>query len=318
MKILVTGGAGYIGSIVASELLKLNHSVRVLDDLSTGNSSAIPTSAEFIQGSILDSQITSEALRGVEAVIHFAAKSLVGESMQNPDLYWRNNLEGTRNLLENMRIADVKKIVFSSTAAVYGDPISSPITEDSPTHPKNPYGESKLAVDNLLSAYCKDWGFGAISLRYFNVAGAVDGKGEMHNPETHLIPRALNSLIEQNDDFEIYGDDWPTPDGTCIRDYIHVYDLAQAHISALNRIRLGEHLVLNLGTESGASVREVISAIEKVTGHKLNQKIAARRLGDPAVLVASNKKAREELNWRPERTLTDIIADTYQFIRLSR
>ena len=315
MKILVTGGAGYIGSIVASELIKLNHEVVILDNLSTGHIAAIPKSAHFIQGDVLDPNAVAAALSGVDAVIHFAAKSLVGESVAKPDLYWNNNLEGTRNLLDQMRFFGIKKIVFSSTAAVYGDPVESPITESSPTEPKSPYGESKLAVDQLLSQYCEQQGFAAISLRYFNVAGAVGNLGELHNPETHLIPRALNALLNIEDSFEIFGDNWPTPDGTCIRDYIHVADLADAHIKALACLVPGKHFICNLGTETGASVLEVIEAIESVTGKKVNRKITNRRPGDPAVLVASNQTAQDLLNWRPVKSLNDIVADTYRFMK---
>lgn len=315
MKILVTGGAGYIGSIVASELIRLNHEVVILDNLSTGHIAAIPETAYFIQGDVRDATAVTAALSGVDAVIHFAAKSLVGESVAKPDLYWDNNLAGTRNLLDQMQLSGVKKIVFSSTAAVYGDPAESPITENSPTEPKSPYGESKLAVDQLLSQYCQQQGFAAISLRYFNVAGAVGNLGELHNPETHLIPRALNALLNNEDSFEIFGDDWPTPDGTCIRDYIHVADLADAHIKALSHLELGKHFICNLGTETGASVLEVIAAIESVTGKKVNRRITNRRPGDPAVLVASNQTAQDLLNWKPVKSLQDIVADTYQFMK---
>lgn len=315
MKILVTGGAGYIGSIVASELIRLNHEVVILDNLSTGHIAAIPETAYFIQGDVRDATAVTAALSGVDAVIHFAAKSLVGESVAKPDLYWDNNLAGTRNLLDQMQLSGVKKIVFSSTAAVYGDPAESPITENSPTEPKSPYGESKLAVDQLLSQYCQQQGFAAISLRYFNVAGAVGNLGELHNPETHLIPRALNALLNNENSFEIFGDDWPTPDGTCIRDYIHVADLADAHIKALTHLELGKHFICNLGTETGASVLEVIAAIESVTGKKVNRRITNRRPGDPAVLVASNQTAQDLLNWKPVKSLQDIVADTYQFMK---
>lgn len=315
MKVLVTGGAGYIGAIVANELLNQNIEVVVLDDLSTGHQTSVPKKATFFQGNVLDKSIVAQALSGVDAVIHFAAKSLVGESIKNPVLYWHNNVDGTRCLLESMNEAGVKKIVFSSTAAVYGDPVEIPITENSPTRPKSPYGESKLAVDNLLSEYSQQFGFGAISLRYFNVAGAAAGLGEMHTPETHLIPRALSSILNQNDSFEIYGDDWPTTDGTCIRDYIHILDLTDAHIKALNKIKLGKHLIYNLGTETGSSVLEVIAAIETVTGKKLNRTITSRRQGDPAILVASNKRAKLELDWIPTRTLEDIVTDAYDFAK---
>lgn len=315
MKILVTGGAGYIGSVVAFELIKLGHQVIIFDDLSTGHIASIPTDAKFILGSVLNRAEIAPALDEVDAVMHFAAKSLVGESVTKPELYWQTNLEGTRNLLEEMRIAKVSKIVFSSTAAVYGDPIESPITEKAATLPKSPYGESKLAVDHLLTEYCRDFGFAAISLRYFNVAGAVGRFGELHDPETHLIPRALKAILQNDNSFYIYGDDWLTPDGTCIRDYIHVADLADAHIIALAKFEFGKHLICNLGTESGSSVLEVIAAIEEVTGKVLNKQIAERRPGDPAVLVTSNKYAKEILGWQPTRNINQIIQDSYDFMK---
>lgn len=315
MKVLVTGGAGYIGSIVAAELKKLGNDVVIFDDLSTGHKDAVAPDIEFIQGDMLDESALNLALAGVDAVIHFAAKSLVGESVVKPDLYWTTNLEGTRNLLNLMNANGVTRIVFSSTAAVYGDPKENPITENSPTLPKSPYGESKLAVDNLLTEYAKEFNFAAISLRYFNVAGATNNLGERHNPETHLIPRALAAGLEHNTEFEIYGDDWPTPDGTCIRDYIHVVDLADAHIKALDKLVNGEHQIFNLGTETGASVLEVVEMIEKVTNTKIDRKRASRRDGDPAVLVASNIKAKDILGWSPTRNLEQIVTDAYNFTK---
>ncbi len=315
MKVLVTGGAGYIGSIVAAELKKLGNDVVIFDDLSTGHKDAVAPDIEFIQGNMLDESALNQALVGVDAVIHFAAKSLVGESVVKPDLYWTTNLEGTRNLLNQMKANGVNRIVFSSTAAVYGDPQENPITENSPTLPKSPYGESKLAVDNLLAEYAKEFNFAAISLRYFNVAGATNDLGERHNPETHLIPRALAAVLEHNTEFEIYGDDWPTPDGTCIRDYIHVVDLADAHIKALGKLINGQHQIFNLGTETGASVLEVVEMIEKVTNTNIERKWAGRRDGDPAVLVASNVKAKDILGWSPTRNLEQIVTDAYNFMK---
>lgn len=315
MKILITGGAGYIGSIVASLLIQQGHQIRVLDDLSTGHLDAVPNGADFFQGNVLDPDVVTQSLHKVDAVMHFAAKSLVGESVEKPELYWTNNVEGTKNLLDQMNKQNVKNIVFSSTAAVYGDPKENPITENSPTEPKNPYGESKLAVDRLLTQYCESFGFAAISLRYFNVAGAEAGLGERHDPETHLIPRALSALLKDDGSFQIFGDDWPTPDGTCIRDYIHVSDLADAHIKALKKLEPGKHLICNLGTESGSSVLEVIAAIEEVTGKKIVRKIGSRRAGDPAVLVASNLKAKSLLGWEPILSLERMVADAYEFMK---
>ena len=318
MKILVTGGAGYIGSVVVADLIKLGHQVKVFDDLSTGHEDAIDPAATFINGSMLDKLALASALHNCEAVIHFAAKSLVGESVTNPELYWNTNLIGTKNLLTAMVQADVKKIVFSSTAAVYGDPLSSPITETAQTIPKSPYGESKLAVDDLLSEFCQNENFAAISLRYFNVAGAVGNLGERHSPETHLIPNILSAVLNSEHTFEIYGDNWPTKDGTCVRDYIHVADLSVAHVKALTKLTHGIHHILNLGTETGSSVRDVVAAVEAVTGKKVATQISPPREGDPAILVTSNKLAKEILGWEPVYDLHKIVEDAYEFMKANR
>jgi UDP-glucose 4-epimerase len=318
MKILVTGGAGYIGSIVATELINLGHSVNVLDDLSTGHKSSIHPNAKFIQGSMLDKTAIKQSLDGVEAVLHFAAKSLVGESVVMPDLYWETNLNGSKNLLEEMLSLGINKIVFSSTAAVYGDPVETPITESAATLPKNPYGESKLAVDQLLTKFATDHNFAAISLRYFNVAGAVGNLGELHSPETHLIPKVLQSILNAEHDFAIFGNDWPTHDGTCIRDYIHVADLAEAHIMALDNLVPGKHLICNLGTGLGSSVLEVIAAIEQVTQTEVKRVVSNRRAGDPAILVTSNQTAYQILGWEPKRNLHEIVQDSYRFMRMRK
>jgi UDP-glucose 4-epimerase len=273
MRVLVTGGAGYIGSVVAAQLVAAGHEVIVLDDLSTGFADAVPAGTTFVKGTLRDcaGEVLSD---GIEAVLHFAAKSLVGESVANPAKYWSGNLGGTVALLEAMREMRVRTIVFSSTAAVYGEPEHTPIAETDPTRPTNPYGGSKVAVDTTLTEFCRLYGFGAVSLRYFNVAGAhrvaahqAGGGwlGERHDPETHLIPNVLAAATEGRP-VQIFGDDYPTPDGTCVRDYIHVTDLADAHLRALAACRPGEHRVYNLGNGAGFSVREVIDVCREVTG----------------------------------------------------
>jgi UDP-glucose 4-epimerase len=316
MRVLVTGGAGYIGSVVAAQLIAAGHEVTVLDDLSTGFADAVPAGATFVKGTLRDcaAEVLSD---GIEAVLHFAAKSLVGESMADPAKYWSNNLGGTITLLEAMREIGVRTIVFSSTAAVYGEPERTPIEETDPTRPTNPYGASKLAVDTTLTEYARLYGFGAVSLRYFNVAGAQRGAdgtwlGERHNPETHLIPSVLASVTEGRQ-VQIFGEDYPTPDGTCIRDYIHVADLADAHLRALGASQPGQHRIYNLGNGAGFSVREVIEVCQEVTGADIRTEVAPRRAGDPAVLVASSAKIQADLGWRAARDLRAMAADAWQF-----
>jgi UDP-glucose 4-epimerase len=316
--LLVTGGAGYIGSVVAAQLVAAGHEVTVLDDLSTGHADAVPPGAAFIKGTLRD--CAAEVLAdGTEAVLHFAAKSLVGESVAEPAKYWSANLGGTIALLEAMREIGVRTIVFSSTAAVYGEPERTPVTETDPTRPTSPYGASKLAVDTTLTEYARLHGFGAISLRYFNVAGAhraADGTwyGERHSPETHLIPNVLASVAAGRR-MLVFGDDYPTPDGTPIRDYIHVTDLGDAHLRALAACRPGQHRVYNLGHGAGVSVRQVIDVCAEVTGTEIGVDVAARRPGDPAVLVASSERIQTELGWRAERDLRDMAADAWTFVQ---
>ncbi|MFE9555816.1 UDP-glucose 4-epimerase GalE [Streptomyces sp. NPDC006703] len=313
-KYLVTGGAGYVGSVVAAHLVEAGHDVTVLDDLSTGFAEAVPSGAAFIEGRVQDAAKWLD--HTFDAVLHFAAFSQVGESVAHPERYWANNVGGTMALLAAMRGAGVRTLIFSSTAATYGEPVASPITETDPTAPTSPYGASKLAVDHMIAGECAAHGLAAVSLRYFNVAGAYGSCGERHAPESHLIPLVLQVALGQRDAISIYGDDYPTPDGTCVRDYIHVADLAQAHLLALPAAVAGEHLVCNLGNGNGFSVREVVETVRKVTGHAVPEVVAARRAGDPAVLVASASRAHERLGWQPSRAdLAGIVADAWAFAR---
>ncbi|PWI46022.1 UDP-glucose 4-epimerase GalE [Streptomyces sp. ICBB 8177] len=314
---LVTGGAGYVGSVVAAHLLEAGHRVTVLDDLSTGHRAGVPAAADFVEGRIQDAARVLDP--SYDAVLHFAACSQVGESVARPEKYWRNNVGGTIELLTAMRDAGVRTLVFSSTAATYGEPAIVPITEDLPTLPTNPYGATKLAVDQMISGECAAHGLAAVSLRYFNVAGAYtaqDGTtyGERHEPESHLIPLVLQVARGERESISVYGDDYPTPDGTCVRDYIHVADLADAHLLSLAHARAGEHLICNLGNGNGFSVREVVDTVRRVTGHPIPETPAPRRAGDPAVLVASAERARTRLGWKPTRTdLASIVRDAWEF-----
>ncbi|WP_405617006.1 UDP-glucose 4-epimerase GalE [Streptomyces sp. NBC_01508] len=313
-KYLVTGGAGYVGSVVAAHLLAAGHTVTVLDDLSTGFREAVPAGAEFVEGRVHDAAKWLDP--SYDAVLHFAASSQVGESVARPEKYWDNNVGGSMALLAAMREAGVRKLVFSSTAATYGEPVSTPITETDPTAPTSPYGATKLAVDHMIGGECGAHALAAVSLRYFNVAGAYGSYGERHDPESHLIPLVLRVALGARESISVYGDDYPTPDGTCVRDYIHVADLADAHLLALDAAVTGEHLVCNLGNGSGFSVREVIETVRTVTGHPVPEVAAPRRAGDPAVLVASAATARERLGWAPSRAdLAGIVADAWAFAR---
>jgi UDP-glucose 4-epimerase len=315
MRVLVAGGAGYIGSVVTAALVAGGHEVTVLDDLSTGHADAVPDGATLAQVSLHDSAPVLADVRP-EAVLHFAAKSLVGASQQQPEDYWHTNVGGTLALLEAMRAVDCRRIVFSSTAATYGEPESVPIREDAPTRPTNTYGASKLAVDHMLTSYAVAHDFAAVSLRYFNVAGAAYGLGERHAVETHLIPLALQVAAGQRDSLTVFGDDYPTPDGTCIRDYVHVADLADAHLLALPAPAPGEHRIYNLGNGTGFSVQEVVDAVREVTGHPLPVVVGERRSGDPAQLVASSDRIRADLGWGPKHTdLTGIVRDAWEVAR---
>ncbi|MFC8505799.1 UDP-glucose 4-epimerase GalE [Streptomyces sp. NPDC057411] len=313
-KYLVTGGAGYVGSTVAAHLLEAGHEVTVLDDLSTGFREGVPAGAAFIEGRIQDAARWLDS--SYDGVLHFAAFSQVGESVARPEKYWDNNVGGTMALIAAMREAGVRRLVFSSTAATYGEPETVPITEAAPTAPTNPYGATKLAVDHMITGECAAHGLAAVSLRYFNVAGAYKECGERHDPESHLIPLVLQVALGQREAINVYGDDYPTPDGTCVRDYIHVADLAEAHLLALDAMTEGEHLICNLGNGNGFSVREVVETVRKVTGHPVPEVMAERRAGDPAVLVASADTARERLGWNPSRPdLAAIVEDAWAFAR---
>jgi UDP-glucose 4-epimerase len=319
MRVLVTGGAGYIGSVVAAVLLAEGHGVVIVDDLSTGHADAVPPGAEFHQRSIADLDPVLPDW-GIDAVVHLAASSLVGESSANPAKYWRNNVLGTVALLDSLRAAGVERIVFSSTAATYGQPEQQPITEDAPTRPNSPYGSTKLAIDLALSDYARSYGMAAISLRYFNVGGALHAAagrsyGERHAQETHLIPNALRAAASNGPAMPLFGTDYPTPDGTCVRDYIHVVDLADAHLRALAAATPGIHHVINLGSGSGHTVRDVLDAVTGITGNAVPVAESERRPGDVAVLIASNAKAAELLGWHPSRDLPTMVEDAWRFER---
>ncbi len=315
MKLLVTGGAGYIGSIVATQLLSEGHEVVVLDNLERGHREAVPAAARLVEVDLREPEPVRTALaEGFDAVLHFAAFALVGESVSHPELYYRNNVVGTLNLLEAMVRTEIGRLVFSSTCAVYGEPDEVPIAETAPVRPVNPYGASKLAVDTMIGGFCVAHGLGAVSLRYFNVAGASGERGEDHDPETHLIPNILRVVLGINPFVEVYGTDYATPDGTAIRDYIHIEDLSDAHLLALGGARPGEHRIFNLGNGNGFSVREVISATEKLTGAEIPTREGARRPGDPPMLVAAAERVRTELGWEPKKpSLAEMVGDAWAF-----
>jgi UDP-glucose 4-epimerase len=316
VKLLVTGGAGYVGSVCATVLLERGHQVVVVDDLSTGNADAVPAGATFVEADIKDAATEVLSGGGFDGVLHFAARSLVGESVQEPDKYWQGNVVTSLALLDAVRASGTPKLVFSSTAATYGEPEQVPITEEFPTRPTNPYGASKLAIDHAITSYAHAYGLAAVSLRYFNVAGAYGGVGENREVETHLIPLVLRAALGQRPSISVFGDDWPTKDGTAVRDYIHVLDLAEAHLLALQHARPGAHRVYNLGSGEGFSVREVIAACKAVTGLPIPVEDAPRRAGDPAVLIASSARAMAELGWQPKHTaLETIVSDAWEFTR---
>jgi UDP-glucose 4-epimerase len=315
MKLLVTGGAGYIGSVCAARLIELNHEVVVVDDLTTGHLDAVPPGCRFVHADLAD--VADPLLaEGFDGVLHFAAKSLVGESMQAPTKYWSGNVVTTLRLLDAVREHGTPRLVFSSTAAVYGEPAHIPIPESAPTQPTNTYGMTKLAIDHAITSYASAHGIAAVSLRYFNVAGAHGRYGERHTTETHLIPLVLGVALGHRPHVSIYGDDWPTEDGTCVRDYIHVTDLADAHVLALETAVSAGHRIYNLGNGTGFTVRQVIETCRQITGHPIPAEVTTRRPGDPATLVAASDRAQAELGWKPERpALHTIVSDAWKFAR---
>jgi UDP-glucose 4-epimerase len=322
MRTLITGGAGYVGSVSVERLLEAGHDVTVLDDLSTGHAASVVEGATLVEGSFGDRDAVATLLRdgSIDAVLHCAAKSLVGESMREPEFYYRHNVVGGVALLDAMRDAGVGRLVFSSTAAVYGVPESTPIPDDAPLRPINPYGETKRTFESAMAWYGSAYGLRSVSLRYFNVAGASEVNGEAHSPETHLIPNALFA-VERGTLVTLFGDDYPTPDGTPIRDYMHVLDLADAHLAALEATAPGDPrtdgaLVCNLGSGKGFSVREVIDATERVIGKRVPHTMGPRREGDPPVLVAAIDRAADVLGWRPQRpSLEEMIASAWKWQR---
>lgn len=318
MRVLVTGGAGYIGGVTARLLRERGAEVEILDDLSTGHREALLPDAVWHEGSLLDERVLERVFaRPFDAVVHFAAFSLVGESVADPLRYWRNNVGGTLALLRRVAAGGARRFVFSSSAAVYGEPAEVPIPETAPTAPVNPYGRTKLAMEGALADAARAAGFAAVALRYFNAAGADAGLGEDHAPETHLVPRLLRSLLDPSLAFEVHGDDYATPDGTCVRDYVHVRDLAEAHALALEWAagRPG-FAAFNLGSARGWSVAEVCAAAAEVTGRPCAPRVGPRRPGDPARLVASRAAAERELGWIPARSdIRTILADAWRWHR---
>ena len=314
MRVLVTGGTGYIGSTAVEILLTQGYEISILDDCSMGHADTVPAGVRFIQGTLLNPTDVADALTGCDAVMHFAGKSLVGESVEKPDLYHSVNVDGTRILLDEMHKQSINKIVFSSSAATYGEPKVVPILESSETEPTNPYGATKLAIDHMITKEAAARGISAASLRYFNVAGALKAKrgwlAERHDPETHLIPNVLRSTPDNP--VKIFGTDWPTADGTCIRDYVHVIDLIDAHIKALKSLGAPGHEIYNLGSGSGYSVREVVAAASSATGHQIPFIDSPRRAGDPAVLIADISKAKAKLDWEPTRDLNAMVSDAVE------
>jgi len=309
MNLLVTGGAGYIGGTVATILMQAGHRVTILDNLCHSKRNEVPAGAEFVEADIADRPRVEALLRELkpDGVLHFAALIEAGDSMRVPEVYFRNNTASTLALLEAMHATGVKKLVFSSTAAVYGEPRSVPIEETAPLDPTNAYGESKLLVEYMLRWFHQIHGLHYASLRYFNVAGALPHRGEAHEPESHIIPLILDVALGRRDKIFIFGDDYDTPDGTCIRDYIHVRDLADAHILALQALDTHDKLIMNLGNGSGFSVKEVVESARRVTGHAIPFELKPRRPGDPARLVASSEKAKAELGWKPQIPEIDSI-----------
>jgi len=315
MKLCVTGGAGYIGSVVAQALIDGGGDVTVIDNLSTGHRAAIPKGCRFVEGDIRDGDALDRAFgSGTEAVLHFAAFSVVADSVKEPVAYFDNNIGGTIRLLERMQVNGVVRIVFSSSAAVYGEPESLPIEETAPRRPVNPYGFSKLVVENMLETCQTAWGLEFVSLRYFNAGGSTTLHGEHHEPESHLIPVVLDAATGKRRKFAVFGNDYDTPDGTCIRDYIHVHDLAVAHILALGAMKNGFSGALNLGSAEPFTVLDVVKTVERVTGKPVRFEIGPRRSGDPPALLASSKKAESVLGWEKTRSsLEEIVRSAHEW-----
>ncbi len=311
MRILVTGGAGYVGGTVAQLLLDRGHEVVILDNLCHGFRSMVPSGTRFVEAELADRPALESLLgEGFDGVMHFAALIEAGESMKCPEVYFRNNSATTLTLLEAMHATGTNKLVFSSTAALYGEPESTPILEDAPLHPTNTYGESKLLVEQMLTWFNRIYGFRYASLRYFNVAGAAYGRGETHEPESHLIPLVLDVALGRRKSIKIFGQDYPTPDGTAVRDYIHVEDLAKAHLLAFEALTQHDRMIYNIGNGQGFSVREIIESVRRVTGKAIEVVEEPRRAGDPAVLIASSAKITAELGWKPEHTSIDAIVES--------
>jgi UDP-glucose 4-epimerase len=316
VKILVTGGAGYIGGTVTRLLLERGHSVVVYDNLCHAQRSMVPAGATFVEGDVADSKRLDEVFAGASftGVMHFAALIEAGESMRQPEVYFRNNTAATLSLLESMVRNNLYKLVFSSTAAVYGEPVRTPIAEDAALLPTNAYGESKLLVEQMLAWIHRVHGLHYASLRYFNVAGAIPGRGEAHEPESHLIPLILDVAIGRRDRIKIFGQDYPTPDGTAVRDYIHVQDLAEAHLLAFQALDERDRMIYNLGNGQGFTVRQVVESARRVTGHPIPVEELPRRAGDPAVLIASSARIETELGWKPKYTqLDDIVRSAWEW-----
>jgi UDP-glucose 4-epimerase len=316
VKILVTGGAGYIGGTVTQLLLDRGHTVVVYDNLCHSRSSMAPAGATLIEGDVADNKKLDQLFAdgSFAGVMHFAALIEAGESMQKPELYFRNNTMATLTLLEAMVKSNLKRLVFSSTAAVYGEPVSTPIMEDAALLPTNAYGESKLLVEQMLSWMQRIHGLHYASLRYFNVAGAIPGRGEAHEPESHIIPLILDVALGRRRSIKIFGQDYPTPDGTCIRDYIHVQDLAEAHLLAFQALEQRDRMIYNLGNGHGFTVRQVVESARRITGHPIPVEEVPRRPGDPAVLIAGSAKIEHELGWKPKYTqLDDIMSSAWEW-----
>jgi UDP-glucose 4-epimerase len=315
-KVMVTGGAGYVGSVCSAELLRLGHSVTVVDDLSTGFRDAVPATAEFVQLNTGDRAAIESLVRRhrFDVVFHFAAKALVPESVTNPGIFFQQNVAASISMLEALRSSGITKFVFSSSAAVYGIPESALIDEESPKNPVNAYGETKLMIERVLDWYAKAYGWSVLAFRYFNAAGATEELGERHEPETHIIPLLLRAATGELDSFTIYGDDYSTPDGTCLRDYVHVLDIAQAHIAALDQMNRPGMRAFNIGLGENYSVRQIWRAVERITGKTIPVHIGARRLGDPPVLCASPHRIIQELGWQPRHsTLDQIISSAWRW-----